>query len=97
MINPKCPICLGLGWVSKITRTARGIEISAASAAPACRASVNAPMALNTRTPAKSLRASREVVRPATPEFDRDEVVVCILIAFCLGNAALSVIYRLMT
>jgi hypothetical protein len=24
-------------------------------------------------------------------EFDRDEVVVCVMIAFCLGNAALSV------
>jgi hypothetical protein len=30
------------------------------------------------------------------PEFDRDEVVVCMLIAFCLGSATLSVIYRLM-
>jgi hypothetical protein len=30
-------------------------------------------------------------------EFDRDGVVVCMVIAFCLGNAALSVIYRLMT
>ena len=29
--------------------------------------------------------------------FDRDEVVVCMVIAFCLGNAVLSVIYRLMT
>jgi hypothetical protein len=31
------------------------------------------------------------------PTFDRDEVVVCMVIAFCLGNAVLSVIYRLMT
>ena len=29
-------------------------------------------------------------------EFDRDEVVVCMVIAFCLGNAVLNVIYRLM-
>jgi hypothetical protein len=30
-------------------------------------------------------------------EFDRDDVIVCLVIAFCLGNAVLSVIYRLMT
>jgi hypothetical protein len=28
--------------------------------------------------------------------FDRDEVVVCGVIALCLGNAALGIIYRLM-
>ena len=32
-----------------------------------------------------------------TSEFERDEIVVCIVIAFCLGNAALRVIYGLMT
>jgi hypothetical protein len=31
------------------------------------------------------------------PEFDRDEVIVCMVIAFCLGNAALTIIYRMMT
>jgi hypothetical protein len=30
-------------------------------------------------------------------EFDRNEVVACMVIAFCLGNAVLSVIYHLMT
>jgi hypothetical protein len=30
-------------------------------------------------------------------KFDRDEVVVCIVIAFCLGNAALTIIYRVMS
>ena len=29
--------------------------------------------------------------------FDRDEVILCMVIAFCLGNAALSAIYRLWT
>jgi hypothetical protein len=29
------------------------------------------------------------------PEFNRDEVIVCMVIAFCLGNATLSVIYTL--
>jgi hypothetical protein len=32
-----------------------------------------------------------------TSEFDRDEMVVCMIIAFCLGNAALKLIYGLMT
>jgi hypothetical protein len=36
-------------------------------------------------------------VRGTDFEFDRDEVMVCIVIAFCLGSAALSVIYRIMT
>jgi len=30
-------------------------------------------------------------------EFDREEVIVCMLIAFCLGNATLSVLYRLIS
>ena len=29
------------------------------------------------------------------PEFDRDEVVVCMVLAFALGNALLTIIYRL--
>jgi len=32
-----------------------------------------------------------------TSEFDRDEMVVCMIIAFCLGNAALKGNYGLMT
>jgi hypothetical protein len=31
----------------------------------------------------------------ATPDFDRDEVIVCMLIAFCIGNFTLGTIYRL--
>jgi hypothetical protein len=30
------------------------------------------------------------------PAFDRSETIVCMVIAFCLGNAALSIIYRVM-
>ena len=37
------------------------------------------------------------MTQPPQPEFDRDEVAVCMVIAFCMGNAALSVIYTLMT
>ena len=29
-------------------------------------------------------------------DFDRDEVVICMLIAFCLGNAVLSAIYPIL-
>ena len=29
-------------------------------------------------------------------EFDRDEVVVCMVLAFALANALLTIIYRLM-
>ena len=28
--------------------------------------------------------------------FDRDEVIVCMVIAFCVGNAVLTLIYRVM-
>jgi hypothetical protein len=31
-----------------------------------------------------------------TPEFDRDEVLVCIVLAFCLAGASVSVIYGVM-
>jgi hypothetical protein len=33
---------------------------------------------------------------PAPPEFDRDEIIVCIVMAICFGNAALTIIYRVM-
>jgi hypothetical protein len=29
-------------------------------------------------------------------EFDQDEVIVCIVIAVCVGNALISVIYRIL-
>ena len=33
---------------------------------------------------------------PPPPEFDRDEVLVCMALAFCLAGASASVIYRLL-
>jgi hypothetical protein len=33
---------------------------------------------------------------PETPEFDRDEVIVCMVVAFCVGNAVLTIVYRLL-
>jgi hypothetical protein len=44
---------------------------------------------------AKKLRGSS--MPGPTSEFDRDEMVVCMIIAFCLGNAALKGNYGLMT
>jgi len=32
--------------------------------------------------------------REPTPEFDREEVLVCIVVAFCIAAASISVIYR---
>jgi hypothetical protein len=29
------------------------------------------------------------------PELNYDEVIVCILLAFCIGNAMITVIYRI--
>jgi len=31
-----------------------------------------------------------------TPEFDRDEVLICMVLAFCLAGALVSVIYSVM-
>jgi hypothetical protein len=36
---------------------------------------------------------ARETMPPA---FNRSETIVCMLIAFCIGNATLSIIYRMM-
>jgi hypothetical protein len=33
---------------------------------------------------------------PPPPEFDRDEVLVCSALAFCLAGASTSIIYRLL-
>jgi hypothetical protein len=30
------------------------------------------------------------------PEFDRDEVLVCMALAFCLAGASASIVYRLL-
>jgi hypothetical protein len=39
----------------------------------------------------------RALVPELPVQFDRDEVIVCMVIAFCLGNAVLNLIYYLMT
>jgi hypothetical protein len=36
-----------------------------------------------------------QMAQPQAPDFDRDEVIVCTLIAFCIGNFTLETIYRL--
>jgi hypothetical protein len=36
------------------------------------------------------------MTRETPREFDRDEVIVCIVIAVYLGNAMISVIYRVL-
>jgi hypothetical protein len=33
---------------------------------------------------------------PLPPEFDRDEVLVCMALAFCLAGASTSIVYRLL-
>jgi hypothetical protein len=33
---------------------------------------------------------------PPPPEFDRDEVLVCMALAFCLAGASTSIVYRLL-
>jgi hypothetical protein len=33
---------------------------------------------------------------PPPPEFDRDEVLVCMAVAFCLAGASTSIVYRLL-
>jgi hypothetical protein len=41
-------------------------------------------------------RGAEATSAPATdPGFDRDEVVVCMVLAFAIGNALLTIIYRL--
>jgi hypothetical protein len=33
---------------------------------------------------------------PEPRKFDRDEVIACMVVAVCLGNAMISVIYRIL-
>jgi len=40
-------------------------------------------------------RSDGTMTEPA-PEFDRDEVLVCMVLAFCLAGATVSVIYGVM-
>ena len=35
-------------------------------------------------------------VGPPPPEFDRDEVLVCMALAFCLAGMSTSIVYRLL-
>jgi hypothetical protein len=46
------------------------------------------------REPRAATKAARASANET--EFDRDEVVVCMVLAFAFGNALLTVIYRLM-
>lgn len=47
----------------------------------------------NGRTECPETDRAREAMPPA---FNRSETIVCMVIAFCIGNAALSIIYRMM-
>ena len=46
--------------------------------------------------PHKAKKASDGTSEKTPPAFDRSETIVCMVIAFCLGNAALSIIYRVL-
>jgi len=37
----------------------------------------------------------REFMREPPAEFDRDEVLVCMVLAFCIASASIDVIYKL--
>ncbi len=41
-------------------------------------------------------RLSARIREPATTPFDRDEVLVCMALAFCLAGASTSIVYRLL-
>lgn len=47
----------------------------------------------NGRTKCREAESARE---PMPAAFNRSETIVCMVIAFCIGNAALSIIYRMM-
>ena len=53
----------------------------------------------NLRKSDMARRATTKVASASAdqPEFDRDEIVVCMVLAFALGNAMLTIIYRLMS
>ena len=40
--------------------------------------------------------SARIPLSPPPPEFDRDEVLVCMALAFCLAGASTSLVYRLL-
>jgi len=37
-----------------------------------------------------------DAVSVPSPKFDRDEVLVCMALAFCLAGASTSIVYRLL-
>ena len=37
-----------------------------------------------------------DLLSPPSPPFDRDEVLVCMALAFCLAGASTSLVYRLL-
>ena len=39
---------------------------------------------------------SEDAVSAPPPKFDRDEVLVCMALAFCLAGASTSIVYRLL-
>jgi hypothetical protein len=40
--------------------------------------------------------STRDPLSPPQPEFDRDKVLVCMALAFCLAGASTSIVYRLL-
>jgi hypothetical protein len=41
-------------------------------------------------------RPREDLLSPSPPEFDRDEALVCMTLAFCLAGASTGIIYRLL-
>jgi hypothetical protein len=60
--------------------------------AAASAAFIKTPTVVSTSDPPASSSMSA-----SQPRFDRDEVIVCMLMAVCIGSAILGVIYRVMT
>jgi hypothetical protein len=38
----------------------------------------------------------RKPLKNPEPNWERDEVIVCMVLAFCIGNAIITLAYRLM-
>ena len=78
------------------TRAAVGHRALAAETTMAIRAGTRCRKATlaSVRMTSRKSRQSR-MAQPETPYFDRDEVIACMVIAFCIGNFTLGTIYRL--
>jgi hypothetical protein len=48
------------------------------------------------RFPLSHVSIFPESMNSPPPEFDRDEVLVCMALAFCLAGASTSIVYRLL-